>query len=1404
MSPTNCIVPLHLRLTGSLDHVDEDQLSDCVADAIHARLRFASEQLSAAMGSLPLPRFHFPEIVLPDGISPERALSLRSLIVDAIGRGIAGRVTNTSGQLRFLLADYKPKAPLPKLPDPWSITFQATFRIRVRDFATFSDSAVAHRANRSISEEINALYSERLDDIVSATAWVATVNTPTLIEDLAESLAERVQTLPKNAGSFLGWVWSPYEAIRLELRSFAQGSDLDKLPGLFSNRGGSLPDGRLYLLRNDRLLFVFIALPSMNLEGLAEVSDEIVSRVQLQEVTPWINEPQFKQFFGIKWSDYVREFGTTTTLFYILLFITKRKVAAQALRYLLREDAVESISEEQAVFGHLQMLNAETIASLPQAARAAFQEEWLQSSLSTVPSDRADGVWEPGWFGAYIFAVVGPTQDEKIATRYRPGARAAADKVIEFLKMSREYPWAFRLLGYLEREFRDNVYQQRGFPPLAFEYFLQELEQREGGRWFNALFDGVENARIGDLYVFVLQMSEQTKYASHPRVKRTRNLFNARRRDYLTNSYDANTKAIFLDKDPSKRFDPGDFLKKPLSATVKRIKADRLAVLQKAVEDTAQNLLGKILRGEDNAVYSHEEFAGKVMGEAAKAIGLSKDDLEEVTVQRYLKYLDLKYESNDGVDRYWVTYELYDQIEKEELILVENSRRTVSESEFEFLLWAWEFEVNAAFWDTAIKVVSVAAVLAIAWEIGAIAALVDLAGGALTVGLSIGISELIYLCTAKHYSVEGFLTAALEGYLFALGFRFGAGVGTLVARQIGTQSIERFVLGWIARRITTGAVGGASSAFLITFSNDILDILAGRRKNFRSLGEYVRQMEFGAALGIVFEFGSSALQPLLSKVGRAGWTTAVNIFDHLQENGIGLRSWVDLTGGALEKLTARLKTVLKDVNFEGVPEAFAQRIEEVTSLLRNRLQLSIFRSILQLRRFVLSPAGQRGLEKLLNGLGARLEDQEILAFFNRLEKNPAQLRQMLEALDVLDEASVRSISNAAELDAFAEKFLPKAPAPKLPPPHPVPPPHDPGKTVPGEDNPATHEGNAAPKPEDAQTKPPDIEIKPPDAQPKAAAPQPQKFKSMDDILKPGRSGFLDPVLDKRYQEYYAGKIRAGETPASAEVWARRQTHGQYRDILEKELGPDFARQGGGGYEIDLSDIPRPGPLSESRLQVALTRLRSRLGKVFERLDNLKARGVASGTVNAGHFNIAKGNVAEVLSEPIQETVLNEIQKLNPKAEIIRGIRIRLREPALPGEKIGKLSDSKLFTDNIVGTWEGDNLVVHGKFEVKSGPRGGAEATTQVFEWVEGRLTEGSQLLIPGHPPLTWHPSTPRPTVTGLGAGSKAYIIAAEGAELYGSDSAMQTALEHGRRPLPYTASEIDYLTRLIIEGLANP
>jgi hypothetical protein len=1376
MPTFNCIVPVSVRV--SLDGLDLAALRDGINRAVMSRLVAAAWQLPAST----VARFHPPDIVFPADLASSDREPLRVAILD----GIADALQLAPAQPRplFTLAQFRPGSGRQAPAHRWSITDRARLSMRLADFIRISDE-VARHGQEPVSKRLTAIYSDRIDDAFPAVAWIVTVPTPTLVDDLVEQLAQRVTA---SAGTF-AWVWSSSEWVRLRLASINPA--FGRLSTLQLNRQAILPDGQSYLRSGEKLLFIFLEIPPVELDRIASVYDNLVSSVANRDLAPWINEPQFEEFFSIPWDGYAPEFSSETAPFHIIPFRVSKPVPASALLYLLREEAASAVAGDHAVFGHLRILNDKTVNGLPAPARAAFDAVWTRSQWSDVAAD-TDGLWRPGWFGAYIYAVVGPTPAQALIVRYRPPARQSANTVVRFLADEPNLLWAAHLLHYLSGEYYERSQTSDHSPSTAFEFLLEELESREGGRWFNAFFDAVETARYGELYLFVLRACRQTRYASHPRVEQSSRLFNIRRRDYMAHDYDAKTNSIQLFKDPQRRVRPGDTIA-VLKRTEKRIKPERLAELQATVEVESQKLLGRILRGEDSAMYTQDDFAGRALGEAAKAIHLSKDDLEEVEIRRFMKLVSVDADATGVFERHWITIEYQDQVEDEARIPVANSRHTLSDSDFEFLVWSWDFAATAAFWNTAILIVSAISILAVAWEIGALAALVNLAGGTGAVLASIGISELIYLATARHYSVEGFLLAALHGYLSALGLRFAAGPGLWVARQIGTETLQRFVLGWIAQRITTGALGGAASSFLITFSNDLLEILSGARRGFHSLAEYVSQMAFGAALGIVTEFASSALHPLLKSLGGAGRLLARDVVDELRVNGVNLNRWIRLTSEALDRLAGRLQATFTGPGLEGLPQAFARRVDEVTILMRGNLRHAALRRVLQLKRFNLTAPADKGLQKLLSGLGGRLDDEEILAFVNRMATNPARFQQMLESLGVADDALLSSISSSAQLDQLPDRLLASSQpvAPKLLPPLPVRPATEPPAKPGGE--PAGQPGTQPAAQPDAQTAPKPAEAAP--APQPAPAPK-SSFKAMDDILKPDRSGFLDPVLDARYQEYAAEQLRNG-IKTDPEVWARRQAWGRYRDILEKELGPDFARQGGTSRFILLVDVPRPAGLSDSRLTTGLARLRSRLDKVFERLSIVRAQGAVSGQVNAGHFNILKGNVAEVLSEPIQNSILEDIQKLYPHAETLTGIRIRLMQAN------GELTQSRLlFTDNLIGEFNGDNLVVHARFEVKAGARGGADANAQFFEWVEGRLTDGSELLIPGHKPLTWQPTKPGvPTVTGLASRSRSYIIAAQGTENFGLESDMQPALVHGRFALSYTTSELDYLARAILDEI---
>jgi Domain of unknown function (DUF4157) len=343
--------------------------------------------------------------------------------------------------------------------------------------------------------------------------------------------------------------------------------------------------------------------------------------------------------------------------------------------------------------------------------------------------------------------------------------------------------------------------------------------------------------------------------------------------------------------------------------------------------------------------------------------------------------------------------------------------------------------------------------------------------------------------------------------------------------------------------------------------------------------------------------------------------------------------------------------------------------------------------------------------------------------------------------------------------------------------------------------------------------------KPPETAAEAAKPPKPpaaKFKTLDDILTPDKKGFLDPDLQKRYDAYRAAAQKRGTTDiAEPEVWARSSARGDNQEALEKLLGPDFRRKGVLNL-LDIFSIFRPAAYSDAELSSHLALLRAKIGRFARPMRNFIREGIQKGKVNVGYFWTCKGIVAEILAEGFMESVLAKRQAKRPGAQLIRDVyAITDGQP-------------QLFTDGLIGAPEGDNLQITDRFEVKSGRQGGATAEEQFAKWVERKTEDGTKLLINKKPfvsgePLGpgqehigkfvydvyyWNPTEAQlkanpnlRTVIGLSGNYGLHVVMPEGAEILSADSGERT-VPVKITELPATASEIDYLTRVMMEDLA--
>ena len=198
---------------------------------------------------------------------------------------------------------------------------------------------------------------------------------------------------------------------------------------------------------------------------------------------------------------------------------------------------------------------------------------------------------------------------------------------------------------------------------------------------------------------------------------------------------------------------------------------------------------------------------------------------------------------------------------------------------------------------------------------------------------------------------------------------------------------------------------------------------------------------------------------------------------------------------------------------------------------------------------------------------------------------------------------------------------------------------------------------------------------------------------------------------------------------------------------------------------------------------------------WDRLSALRSKGIGKGEILPALFNILKGNIAEVFARPVMEPRLAAVRKNVPNARLEFNARVAARR------RDGTFESPKLFSDGLIVSEEAGQLRLHDAFEVKAGPGGGQEATSQFFEWREGRLKSGDQIVLSDGRRFTYAPGRIRSDqVHGMMTASP-HIIAARGAEHLGIASGDQVGAEGTRTALDVSASEIDYLARLLLEAL---
>lgn len=1008
MPDINCCFPITVRLMGDLSDQDLEDLGIVLERTLVGRIAFAEQTLATNDSTL---AYDGERSLVREDYDPSREDATTYRVPTYQAKGQPTRVPLQGGASALARR-------------PWFIRRASNFHARVGEYLDYVEGL---RPDRSLPEKV--LYTDLFGDLRWVSVWLVQVNRPMRATELEPILYRRAAELSRiQSNQLLAYGHGFTEGARQQLIDIDEDGVVTRdIPDMTRNTTYIKLEGTDHQLRpGSWVLTTTMVLPRIELADVATLHPEIRVLMRLRDLTFLVPEVVFERETGVAWATYIDEFGDVTVTMRIQPITVKRRIHFLALQYLVAQLGLERIKSEltdpdKVYFEALAILNNATLGQLPAVLRSQLGALTNDVSLGVDRGQAADH-WQPNWRGAYFLAVTTISRDDLGAALYRPQARTLTPLLLAQLAGDpTESRWGFELLDFLKGTFGSEPPDTRPPGGTPFEYVLEELEKR--GQ-FDTLFDKAEQAHIGLVFTAVIRLALATRYAAHPRVRRSRDMLATRVLEGRKNIYRVAERELWLDRDPDYTLRVGGVLGEVSPVYIKerkeqRLKSARVADFRAALDTERKALIGRILSGEETRQYTQEEFTKETVAAAAKRIALSKDDFETVTIQRSLRLLDLEARTEKALPRFYVTFEFVERAVGEPWQSA-SQQITEGDSDFEARLIYLALGKAGEFYEAAGLAITVVGVILIAWEAGIVAWLIEIAGGAVAVGVSIGVSELLYIIRVvfgdAKLSLGGFLEAALEGYLMALGFRGGGLLGRVAARSIGTQSLRSIVGGWVAERLVTGTVGGAASAALIRFSHDVVNVATGRG-GWSSIGDYVRDMTWGALLGTVFEFGVGALAPLLRASGENAFATLSQVVEKVKTEGFTAVRWTTLTADALGNMRAKLTEIMGDVAANGFARAMGERLAQVTEQLGAEYRLAVFRRVLELSPEALSRSSVGGLERFLNASRAELTNEAALSILNSLK--PDGLRAFLESLNRLDSHVIGALGRSRQLEALA-------------------------------------------------------------------------------------------------------------------------------------------------------------------------------------------------------------------------------------------------------------------------------------------------------------------------------------------------------------------------------------------------
>ncbi|WP_438001722.1 DUF4157 domain-containing protein [Sorangium sp. So ce185] len=603
----------------------------------------------------------------------------------------------------------------------------------------------------------------------------------------------------------------------------------------------------------------------------------------------------------------------------------------------------------------------------------------------------------------------------RIDEHNRDAARQRADRLVALIAAEDMYR-PVRHAGFrteLERAVREGQF---------FDSVLDDLAAREG-RWLDRLFDAVEgipgDAALGSL----VEASRAGRYRDHPRVRRALAALIQRHGEAREHGYVVTDGGGAVLLDGGTRLEAGQVAGDIDSHYLRDEDREQLSPgaqqrLNQALEAESRAYFARLLAGQE-PLRGQEEIGQHLLGLAWQAARIDPDqDIEDVEWQESLRLLGVRRaaESGDGVPRYDVEYEVVQRVVGGSAggtpwTPVADSRGWRGESDFEYALFWYGYSQTADVVQALAVAVAVGAVVAVAWEVGVLAALASAGGGAVPVLASIGFSVALHMLTHRRWTLEGLLLAGIEGYLAAVGFRVFAPVGRAVSRMILPAALEqvafrRVVAAWLLRHGTVGALTGGTVGPASLFVQDLVRVARGG--DFSAFAAYLRAAAWGVLIGAVVEIGGSALlTPLFRAADHTVLARLADIATMLRgrEPPVTPSQWLSEVSVSLAQFRAFLGNIADDAIANGIFATVRERMQQAGAAVFTGVRGTLQREVIDLASVALTRDAAAGLERLLRLGRATLSDDAIATLLQQARRTPERIDPYLRFLAGLDEAA---------------------------------------------------------------------------------------------------------------------------------------------------------------------------------------------------------------------------------------------------------------------------------------------------------------------------------------------------------------------------------------------------------------